>query len=141
MIPSLLLTDTPDPRPKEAAGVSLYRHNVERTGVADRRPIASVVTDPDADEVIGGLWGRTELGLLFVDMFFLLPALRGQAVGGELLALVEAEATRRGCRHAVVENSTFQAPGFYERHGYEEFGRAPFSVPGQARVFLRKQLA
>lgn len=38
----------------------------------------------------------------------------------------------------MVETSSFQAPGFYLRHGYVEFGRVPFCVPGQARVFLSK---
>lgn len=57
-----------------------------------------------------------------------------------LLAIVEDEARRRGCKRAVVETSTYQAPGFYERHGYEEFGRVPFDLPGHARVFLRKEL-
>jgi len=81
------------------------------------------------------------LGLLFLDMFFLPDALRGQDLGRRLLDQVEAEARRRGCRFAVVETSSFQAPGFYLRHGYAEFGRVPFDVPGQARVFLSKAFA
>ena len=73
-------------------------------------------------------------------MFFLPEALRGRAAGRDLLELVEQEAVRRGCKNAVVETSTFQAPGFYLRHGYEEFGRVPFNVSDHARVFLRKAL-
>lgn len=137
----LVMTDVPDPHAQEAAGAALYKHNVERTGVADRHPIAALALNPETGEVVGGLWGRTELGLLFLDMFFLPTILRGHGAGGGLLELVEAEARRRGCQNAVVETSTFQAPGFYERHGYAEFGRVPFSVGGQARVFLRKTLA
>ena len=140
MRPTLTLTNAPDARDKEAAAHALYRHSVERTGVADRHPVAAVATDPGAGEVIGGLWGRTELGLLFLDMFHLPESVRGEGAGGQLLALVEEEARRRGCRHAGVETSTFQAPGFYQRHGYEEFGRVPFDAD-EARVFLRKPLA
>ncbi|MDG4852646.1 MULTISPECIES: hypothetical protein [unclassified Mesorhizobium] len=58
-----------------------------------------------------------------------------------MLAAVEEEAKARGCRRAVVETSSFQAPGFYIRHDYVEFGRVPFGFDGQARVFLRKELA
>lgn len=137
----LTLSDVAESSAQEVAGAALYRHNIGRTCLADRRPIAAMASDPGTGEVVGGLWGRTELGLLFLDMFFLPEAVRGRAVGGRLLALVEAEAQRRGCRHAVVETSTFQAPGFYLRRGYEEFGRVPFTVPGEARVFLRKCLA
>lgn len=126
---------------KEMAGSALYRHNVEQTGIADRRPIAAVATNPVTGKIVGGLWGRTELGLLFLDMFFLPEAARGQSVGVRLLCLVETEAKRRGCQHSVVETSTFQAPSFYLRHGYDEFGRVPFTAPGAARVFLRKRLA
>ncbi len=120
MTPRLQLSDVPDPRAKEKAGAALYAHNVERTGLADRRPLAALALDPETDEVIGGLWGRTELGVLFIDTFVLPKALRGDGVGGRLLMQVEEEARRRGCRRAVVETSTFQAPAFYKRHGYEE---------------------
>jgi hypothetical protein len=64
MTPRLQLSDVPDPRAKEKAGAALYAHNVERTGLADRRPLAALALDPETDEVIGGLWGRTELGVL-----------------------------------------------------------------------------
>ncbi len=141
MAPKLVMTDAPDPHAKEAAGAALYGHNFERTGIADRQPIAGLALHPITGKVMGGLWGRTELGLLFLDMFFLPPTLRGHGTGGGLLGLVETEARRRGCRHAVVETSTFQSPSFYEQHGYAEFGRVPFSAEGAARVFLRKTLA
>jgi GNAT superfamily N-acetyltransferase len=84
--------------------------------------------------------GKTELGLLFLDMFFLEQVVRGKTQGGRLLSIVEEEARRRGCERAVVETSSFQAPGFYERHGYKEFGRVEFGLPGHARVLLRKNL-
>lgn len=140
MDPVLTLTDTPDPAAKQAASVVLYDHNVAQTGVADRRSIAIVASDPATGAVVGGLWGRTELGVLFLDMLFLPEPLRGHELGSRMLTEVEAEARRRGCRHAVVETGTFQAPGFYAHHRYQEFGCVPFAVPGQARVFLRKEL-
>lgn len=124
---------------KERAAAALYRYNVEQTGVADRTPIGAELTN-SSGKILGGLWGRTELGVLFLDMFFLPPHLRGLSYGRRLLDAVEAEARRRGCKRAVVETSSFQAPGFYRRHGYEEFGRVNFSLPGHARVFLRKDL-
>ena len=134
------LVHTPDQDAEAAAGAALYRHNVEETGIADRAPIGARLTDPATGEVLGGLWGRTELGLLFLSVFVLPEAIRGRSLGGQLLSAVEKEAKRRGCKRAVVETSTFQAPGFYERHGYEEFGRVEFGIPGHARVWLHKSL-
>jgi GNAT superfamily N-acetyltransferase len=138
--PTLTLLDTPDEEAKTAAGAALYRYNVETTGIADRLPIGARATDPGTGDFMGGLWGRTELGVLFLDMFFVPETLRGYQIGSRLLSAVEEEARRRGCRRAVVETSSFQAPGFYERHGYVEFGRVDLTVPGLARIFLRKEL-
>ncbi len=136
----LTLVDTPDQEAKTEAGAALYRYNIEKTGVADRRPIGAKLTDPNSGQVLGGLWGRTELGLLFLDMFFLPEDARGQSQGELLLSAIEQEARKRGCKRAVVETSSFQAPGFYKRHGYEEFGQVEFGLPGHVRVFLRKSL-
>jgi hypothetical protein len=39
-----------------------------------------------------------------------------------------------------VDTYGFQAPGFYERMGYAEFGRLEDFPPGSARHFLWKSL-
>lgn len=124
---------------KARAAVALYRYNTKATGIDDRAPIGAELYDP-AGKVLGGLWGRTELGLLFLDMFFLPHRLRGSGYGARLLAVVEKEAKRRGCHRAVVETSSFQAPGFYVHRGYQEFGRIEFGVAAHARIFLSKHL-
>ena len=139
--PILVLANGLNRLAKDAAGAALYEHNVEHTGVADRNPISAEARDPVTHAVLGGLWGRTEFGLLFLEMFHLPRSLRGRSIGSQLLTLVEVEAIHRGCRYAVVETSTFQAPNFYVRHGYSEFGRVPFCISDHARVFLRKTLA
>jgi GNAT superfamily N-acetyltransferase len=105
----LTLLHAPDHEAKAAAAAALYRHNVESTGIADRTPIGAKLSDPRSGEVLGGLWGRTELGLLFLDMLFLAQHMRGHAYGSRLLLAVENEARRRGCKRAVVETSSFQA--------------------------------
>lgn len=124
---------------KVAAAAALYRFNVEATGKDDRNPIGAELRD-SAGNTLGGLWGRTELGLLFLDMFFLPAPVRGLSYGSRLLALVEDEAKRRGCLRSVVETSSFQAPGFYRARGYCELGRVDFGLNGHARIFLCKDL-
>jgi len=53
----------------------------------------------------------------------------------------EAEARRRGAKRVFVTSFTFQAPGFYERHGYSEIFRWDgVPVTGQADVHFRKEL-
>ncbi|MCX4745587.1 GNAT family N-acetyltransferase [Kitasatospora sp. NBC_01287] len=119
---------------------ALDAFNTEASGVFDRRPLAVLVKDPGTGAVLGGLTGRTSLGLLFVDLFHLPAELRGQGIGSEVLRLAEEEGRRRGCRSAVLYTITFQAPEFYRRHGWEAFGEVPCDPPGTSRVFMRKDL-
>ena len=100
-----------------------------------------VASDPETSEVLGGILGRTSLGLLFIDLVFLPDGLRRTGLGGRILEMAEAEGRERGCRRAVLYTISFQAPGFYERHGWREFGRIPCEPPGTARVFMTKELA
>ena len=39
-----------------------------------------------------------------------------------------------------VGAGSFQAPGFYERHGWRTFGDIPCDPPGTSRVFMTKNL-
>ncbi|WP_214477218.1 GNAT family N-acetyltransferase [Mesorhizobium sp. dw_380] len=134
---TIALAYTGDARAQAAA--ALYQHNIAQTGIDDRAVIGAELWDASG-KVWGGLWGRTELGLLFLDMFFVPEQLRGRSFGSQLLRAIEEEVIRRGCKKAVVETSSFQAPLFYLQHGFEEFGKVEFGIPGYARIFLRKDL-
>ena len=136
----IALTDAPDPALETVLGAGLAEHNALKAGRHDGRPLTVAVRDPETGEVVGGLTGRTSLGLFYLDLFYLPARLRGQGVGGRVLAMAEAEAVRRGCVAATLVTINFQAPEFYARHGWEEFGRVP-SVPGIERIFFRKTLS
>lgn len=136
----LLLTDSPERAAVAVIQEGLARYNAETSGYWDRRPLAVLVFDPDTGGLVGGLHGRTSLGLLFIDGFCLPDGLRGAGLGSRILSMAEAEAKRRGCCAAVVETISFQAPGFYARHGYQKFRRIPGEPPGVARIFMRKEL-
>jgi GNAT superfamily N-acetyltransferase len=67
---------------------------------------------------------------------------RGAGLGARLLEEFEAEARSRGCRRVFVTSFTFQAPGFYERHGYREiFPWEAVPTDGEADVHFRKELS
>jgi GNAT superfamily N-acetyltransferase len=99
-----------------------------------------VVCDPQTKQPVGGLTGRTSLGLLFIDLFFLLDNLRGDGLSSRVLRLAEDEARQRGCVGAVLYTINFRAPGFYERHGYRVLGTVPCLPPGTSRIFMTKAL-
>ena len=138
--PDIFVTDAPDPKDAALISDELADFNIQASGIDDYRPLAVLVRDPDTRRVVGGLTGRTSLGLLFVDLFHLPAKLRGQGLGSEVLRRAEDEARRRGCRSAVLYTISLAAPGFYQRQGWHAFGEVPCDPPGTTRVFMTKEL-
>jgi GNAT superfamily N-acetyltransferase len=91
-------------------------------------------------EVVGGLAGETYAGWLFIRYFWLDEAVRRRHLGSAVIAAAERRAIERGCHSAWVDTFSFQAPEFYRKQGYVEFGRLPYPPRGE-RLFLRKPLA
>lgn len=139
--PEIFVTDAPDDEAHRLIEEGLGDYNEQQAGYRDWRPLAVLARDPASGRVIGGFIGRTSLGLLFIDLVYLPETLRGHNLGSRMLRLVEKEGARRGCRSGVLYTISFQAPGFYERHGWQEFGRVPCDPPGTSRVFMTKKLA
>lgn len=133
----ITLTDAPHVHLKSVLEDGLAAYNAEQTHRRDWRPLAVTVHDPETNELAGGLLGRTSLGLFFLDLFYLPERLRHRGTGSAVMRMAEVEAIRRGCRAATLVTVNFQAPEFYARHGWEEFGRIA-GVPGVERIFMRK---
>jgi GNAT superfamily N-acetyltransferase len=136
----LVLTDDPDRTAEAAIEDGLSTYNLQKAGSVDARPLAVLVTGPDGAGVVGGLVGRTTLGLFFIDLIFLPDAARGSGIGTQVMAMAEDEARRRGCTAATLFTITFQAPDFYRRCGYRELGRVECAPPGHTRICMTKPL-
>jgi ribosomal protein S18 acetylase RimI-like enzyme len=109
-----------------------------RTVPYSHQRFAFLMRDPHGT-LVGGLDGILYWGWLFVDNLWVHDELRGQGYGRDLLARGERYASDRGCHSVWLE--TFQALGFYLKHGYEVFGTLEDYPPGQSRYFLKKRLA
>ena len=94
----------------------------------------------DEAEIVAGLAGQTYCGWLFVKHLWVSDGLRGRGVGRELMARAEVLARERGCHSAWLDTFSFQAPGFYEKLGYQEFGRLDYP-PDHHKHFMQKRLA
>jgi GNAT superfamily N-acetyltransferase len=138
--PTILVTDIVDRATEKAIGGGLRAFNEEQSGISDLRPLAVILKEPESGETVGGAIGRTSLGLLFLDLFFLPPTLRGAGIGTEVLRMFEDEGRQRGCRSAVLYTISFQAPDFYARSGWVRFGEIPCDPPGTSRIFMTKSL-
>jgi GNAT superfamily N-acetyltransferase len=138
-MPSITVTDQIDPDLEAVIGAGLDEFNEQQAGYRDRRSLAVVVRDPVTGEAVGGATGRTSLGMLFLDLFYLPEHLRGSGIGSQILRAFEDEGRRRGCRSAVLYTISFQAPGFYARHGWRAFGEIPCDS-GTSRIYMTKEL-
>lgn len=101
------------------------------------RPLAIFVRR--GGQIVAGLAGETYCGWLFVKYLWVSDGLRGRGVGRELMAKAEVRARERGCHSAWLGTFSFQAPKFYEKLGYEEFGRLDYP-PSNYLQFMRKRL-
>jgi GNAT superfamily N-acetyltransferase len=137
---ALIMTDAPGDRAEAVIRDGLGAYNFEQAGYRDHRPLAVLVSDPDTKEVIGGLLGRSSMGLLYIDRFFLPERLRKQGLGSRILEKAEAEGARRGCSRAILSTLSFQAPGFYQSQGWQLLGRIDCDPPGHTRFMMTKKL-
>ena len=134
----LLLTDNPQPTDREAIVAGLIAFNRAATGRNDASPLAVLIRNGEG-ATIGGLWGRTGLDWLYVELLYVPDELRGTSAGRDVMQHAEAEARARGCRGIWLDTFSFQARGFYEKLGFEAFGQIDDYPPGHQRFFMRKQ--
>jgi GNAT superfamily N-acetyltransferase len=113
---------SPDSRDHAALLRSLVRDNTARGGPSGHRNIAIIVRDPDTGEASSGVWGAILYGWLFIELLYVAESGRRQGLGSRLLTAVENAAREQGCIGAWLSSYAFQAPGFYKKNGYQEFG-------------------
>ena len=96
----------------------IYEFNSEATGYFDGELLGASIRN-EAGEVIAGLSGHTWGGCCEISHLWVSAHHRGQGLGRAILRAAEAQAVRRACSQMVLTTHSFQAPGFYERLGYE----------------------
>lgn len=130
----------PDPRDVAVLSEGLEAFNETVPQAGDRTKVSLAVFLRREGRVAGGAHGDTHSGWLYLGYLWVEEPLRRAGWGRRLVERFEAEGAALGARHAWVDTYSFQAPGFYERLGYREFGRLEDFPPGSARHFLWKSL-
>jgi GNAT superfamily N-acetyltransferase len=138
---TITLTDMPAPDESAVIMEGLRAYNEAQAGRWDGRPLAILVRDPETKAVVGGLLGRSSLGVLTIERFFLPSERRRNRLGSRILAMAEAEGRRRGCSRAVLSTLHFQAPDFYAKQGWEVAARIDCEPPGHTRFYMTKKLS
>ena len=123
---------------KKAVLDGLIRYNSEKMGKQKHKRLA--VSLREGNKVVGGIVGEVWTAVLFIQFFWLEQGLRGKNFGTRLIKAIEDEARRIGATRAYVDTMSFQAPGFYRRCGYEEFGSIEGYPGGVTRHWFTKAL-
>jgi len=136
----IAVEDDPSPDLRQAIVEQLGRFNASSGYPPDAQSLAITVRD-DADRIVGGLWGKTVYGWLFVEFLILDAESRGRNFGAQLMSAAEEIAAKRGCVGAWLTTFSFQAQGFYEKLGYSVFAELENSPADNVRIFMRKRFA
>jgi ribosomal protein S18 acetylase RimI-like enzyme len=96
----------------------------------------------DKGLVVGGLTGKTNEipEWLNISVVWVKEELRGRGIGRRLMNLAEEEAKRRACRFARLATSDYQAPDFYKKMGYIQYGKLENCPQGEIDYYFYKEL-
>jgi len=130
-----------DPSPDQVQYVEdrIYEFNSAVTGIKDGEWLAIFVRD-DTGRIVAGICGNTWGGCCEIRQFWVEESRRGRGLGTRLLVAAEAEARRRGCSQILLMTFTFQAPGFYTRHGFTTLAAVDGYPQGHENLLMRKRL-
>jgi ribosomal protein S18 acetylase RimI-like enzyme len=117
----------------------LYEHNERATGRDDGKRLAFVAMDEHGIQ-IGAIVGYSWAGIAEIKQLWVDTTHRGRGLGRRLLEAAIAEAVVRSCQSVWALSYTFQAPGFYEKCGFDRVSELPNWPPGHAHIVLCRQL-
>lgn len=117
----------------------LVRFNREQAGPLRYKRTVLSVRD-EKGRLMGGLILQSYWRESYIELLWLSARARRVGFGGRLLKEAERRAQRRGSRLIHLNTYSFQAPGFYEKLGYQRFGEMSGSPQGESRHFYVKRL-
>src|SRR3954447_23320632 len=117
----------------------INRFNIQTTGIDDFEELLVTETDEDG-ALTGGIYGWSWGSTCWIDALWVREDMRGRRVGSRLLQAAARIARSRNCLQLALNTHSFQAPGFYESHGFEVVGELPDFPVGHARLLMRKTL-
>jgi ribosomal protein S18 acetylase RimI-like enzyme len=137
---SFIVETRPDPADVQFLEDQINAFNIATTGMRDAGLLAIFLRD-QTGTIVAGTFGWTWGGCCEIRYLWVAEELRGQGHGSRLLAAAEHEAAARGCAQVVLDTHEFQAPLFYQRHGYEIAGVIENYPQGYHKYYLRKTLS
>ncbi|MBX4866753.1 GNAT family N-acetyltransferase [Rhizobium bangladeshense] len=107
-----------------------------------RREAFAIIWREDG-RLLGGITASVSVSILFIGNLWVEKSRRLTGIGTKLMAAAEEEGRRRAAGTACVDTLSTQAPAFYPKLGYVEFGRIGGRAEGRPvdRIWFRKELS
>lgn len=100
----------------------------------------NIYAEDEQGNLMAGMVAETFGNWLEIEYLYVRDDLRGQGLGSKILKMAEKEAKERKCKYSFVDTFHFQAPKFYEKHGYKEvFALKNYPYTGE-RYYYTKEL-
>jgi ribosomal protein S18 acetylase RimI-like enzyme len=120
-------------------GDRIYEFNAHAT--ANDGELFAATRRNAADVIVAGVSGYTWARSCYVAHLWVSEPLRAQGVGSALLQAAEDHAKAKGCAIVLLDSHSFQASGFYEKHGYLRQAEIKDHPVGHSRIVFAKRLA
>ncbi|MHA3735785.1 GNAT family N-acetyltransferase [Pseudomonas sp. Eth.TT006] len=133
------LSKKPTEEQRKAILDPLVAYNDAQTGGSTSEPFALLVRD-EHDAILGGLYGRVIFQWMYIELLSVPEQGRGQGIGSKLMGMAEELANQKNCLGIWLDTFDFQAPGFYKKLGFSQFGEIIDYPPGHSRHYFQKRL-
>ena len=100
----------------------------------------NIYVEDEQGNLMAGMVAETFGNWLEIEYLYVREDLREQGLGSRILKMAEKESRERRCKYSFVDTFNFQAPKFYEKHGYKEvFSLKKYPYTGE-RYYYTKEL-
>ena len=134
----LELENTKSERTHELANL-IRAYNRANREPSKSEPLNIYLKDEEGN-LVAGMVAEIFGNWLEIEYLYVSEDLRRQGIGSKILKMAENESRNRGCKYSFVDTFNFQAPKFYEKHGYKEvFALKKYPYIGE-RYYYTKEL-
>jgi ribosomal protein S18 acetylase RimI-like enzyme len=102
--------------------------------------ISFVIKDDDGKILAGIVGQKYYCNAAYIDVLWVDNEMRGTGLGSKLLTQFENVARELNCILIHLDTFDFQAPNFYEKHGYYLYGTLTDNPLGHKRFYYSKKL-
>ncbi len=135
---NISISTSPSTEEIDQLRAALRAFNQSVTGQSEYHQIY-IKAEDDKNALIGGVFGKIAWQWLYIDLLWVHPNYRKSGLGSTLMNSIEKEANKKSVYAYYLSTSSFQAPVFYQKLGYQICGEIKDLPPGYITYYLKKQ--